>query len=156
MASFIFNKDQVKNQQSLEKICENDSDLQFYPSGDISDIVTVSDEDFNKIKKRSYSIESYDGTNFTWWDEHGSSPVPVEDRDTKEILADYLTFVMKQIDDWLVEFPSHSKTSEWQAYRDYCNNVDVESMTFPLNKSWEEYCSDNGVTFKNLLELPTK
>ena len=156
MASFIFNKDQSKTHQALLNICENDNDLQYYPSNEHADIVTVSNEDFLKVKNCNSSIESYDGTNFTWFDHTASSPVPIEDRDKKEILADYLTSIKDQIDEWLKEFPSHAKTSEWQTYRDYCHNIDLDSLTFPLNKSWEQYCADNSVSYKNILELPSK
>lgn len=157
MASFIFNKDQAKNQSTLYRICESDGDLQYYCSSDVSDIITVSTEDFEKVKNNNCVIESYDGNNFTWFDHvtHVTS-VSVSDRDTKEVLDAHLSSTIKVIDKWLVEFPSHSKTSEWQSYRDYCNNFDVDSITYPLNKTWEQYCSDNSISYKNILELPTK
>lgn len=156
MASFIFNKDQAKNQSTLERICESDDDLQYYPSSDISDIVTVSAEDFAKVKNNNCTIESHDGNNFTWFDHvTHNSPVPVSERDSKENMEFYLSGLIKAIDGWLAVFPSHAKTSEWQSYRDYCNNFDVNSISYPLNKTWEQYCADNSISYKNILELPT-
>tara|TARA_B100000989_G_scaffold298383_1_gene287420 strand:+ start:2372 stop:2845 length:474 start_codon:yes stop_codon:yes gene_type:complete len=156
MASFIFNKDQAKNQSTLERICQSDDDLQYYSSSDVSDIVTVSAEDFAKVKNNNCMIESHDGNNFTWFDHVTyDTSVPVSERDTKEILGVYLSHLVKAIDEWLVEFPSHAKTSEWQSYRDYCNNFDVDSISYPLDKTWEQYCADNSISYKNILELPT-
>jgi len=156
MATFIFNKDEPKTHSTLKRICENDEDLQYYPVSE-SDTVTVNVEDFLKIKNRTHSIVSHDGNNFTWfhhWD--GNTTVPAEERDNKEAMQLYLDAIVEEMDVWLAENPSHVKTTEWQNYRDYCNNIDLNTVTFPLNKSWEEYCSDNSVNYKSIFELPIK
>ena len=41
-------------------------------------------------------------------------------------------------------------------YKNYLEGLDYDSLTYPISTNWEKYCSDNSITFKNLLELPHK
>lgn len=153
MALFYFAKNSEKNSSSLSKILENESDQQYYPSSDVCDIVTVSAEDFKKIKTNEWQITGYDGTNLSFEQPTVNSNVP---EDTQEILERHINSLIKDITVWLTNNPSHAKKTEWENYKNYLNSLDYSSITFPINKTWERYCEDNSIAYKNLLELPNK
>ncbi len=113
----------------------------------------MSIEDFKKIQLQTHTISSYDGSNFVF--EQPSNDLTTEQRETVELVQNNLNNLSNNINIWLEDNNGHAKYSEWSNYKNYIDNVDVASI-LPLNKSWEKYCSDNSITFKNLLELPHK
>lgn len=153
MALFYFAKNSEKNLSNLSKIVENENDQQYYPSSDTCDIVTVSAEDFKKIKTNEWQITGYDGTNLSFEQPTVNSNVP---EDTQEILETHINSLIQAITVWLTDNPLHPKKTEWENYKNYLNSLNYSSITFPINKTWERYCEDNSIAYKNLLELPNK
>ena len=53
--------------------------------------------------------------------------------------------------------PSNSSKSLYSSINDYNNylkNFDYDSLTYPLNKTWEQYCNDNSINYINPLQIP--
>ena len=50
--------------------------------------------------------------------------------------------------------------NDLKTYKEFCENFNATDydgntiMTFPYNKSWEEYCNDNSITFFHTLQIP--
>jgi len=149
MAYFYFNKGQEKINSTLLAIVENSADQVFFHNSESADICEVTTEDFKKIQLDTHFIQSYDGSNFVF------ERYPEVDGETAEDLQNNLNRLIKAIDKWMKENPSHAKYSEWSAYKTYLESVDTASIV-PLGKKWEEYCSDNSIAFKNIMELPHK
>lgn len=154
MAYFYFNSLQPINSASLISIVENNSDQQYYTDQPNVNVIEVNSEDFTKVKSFHSTITSYDGTNFTF--EHVDPVIPVEERGTQETITAYMSDLSSSIAAWLELNADHAKASEWTDYKNYLDNFDVNSVTWPLGLCWEEYCQNNSITYKNLLELPTK
>jgi hypothetical protein len=154
MAYFYFNSLQPTNSQSLISIVENSADKQYYVDQPNVNIIEVTSEDFIKIKSGHSAIVSYDGTNFTFV--HDEPVIPAEERGVQDPIITHHNELSEKIGKWLEDHPEHPKTSEWTSYKNYLDNFDVSSVTWPLGKSWEEYCQDNSISYKSLLELPTK
>lgn len=154
MAYFYFNSLEPTNSQTLISIVENSADQQYYVDQPNVTIIEVNSEDFIKVKSCNSTITSYDGTNFTF--EHDDPVIPAEDRGVQEQITTYHNSLSERINEWLENNSEHSKASEWTSYKNYIDNFDVSSVTWPLGLCWEEYCQNNSITYKNLLELPTK
>ena len=156
MAYFYFIKEEEKNHSSLCAIVENSADQIYYVSSNNADIVEVSTEDFKKLQLGTHHLESYDGSNFVFREEApANSPYPLEQRESEAIVQDSINARIESIQNWLEANVGHDKHTEWSDYKTYLENVNVASI-LPINKSWEKYCSDNSISFKNILELPHK
>ena len=63
--------------------------------------------------------------------------------------------VIKRIDDFLnVGNEDKSLYSAITSYKTYLQNFDYSTMTFPMTKTWEEYCEDNLITYVSPLQIP--
>jgi len=141
MAYFIFNSD-----NNLVKIAANDSDRD---SQNLilsnHSVVTVSNDDFLKAKTGSFVI--YDGTNVTFRDQDS-----LFSNDSH--LQSYFNNVTEAIEEFSKENSDNSLYTDLNNYKEYLENFDVSSVSFPLNKSWEQYCNENSITFYHPLQIP--
>jgi|TARA_Y100000114_G_scaffold157021_1_gene186632 hypothetical protein len=154
MSYFYFVKDQEKNQTTLTSIVENENDQQYHAT-DNMDIVEVSNDDFIKVKTTSYEITGYDGSNFTYF-HHDPTQNPNPNDSNAEFVQNYINSIISEIDKWLALNPSHAKVNEWTTYKNFLSSFDPNSITYPLESSVEQYFQDNSMSYKSLLELPTK
>lgn len=144
MAYIIFNEN-----NELVKIASNasDRDSLHLVLSNLS-VTEVSDIDFLKIKKNMASV-SYDGLTVTVTDFNEANII-----ETQSKLESYLKDIIKYISCYTNTNRNHLMYNEINSYKEYLENFDVNSLTFPLNKSWEEYCSDNSITFYHPLQIP--
>jgi hypothetical protein len=144
MAYIIFNEN-----NELVKIASNasDRDSLHLVLSNLS-VTEVSDIDFLKIKKNMASV-SYDGLTVTVTDFNEANSI-----ETQSKLESYLKDIIKYISYYTNSNKNHLMYNEINSYKEYLENFDVNSLTFPLNKSWEEYCSDNSITFYHPLQIP--
>ena len=155
MSYFYFVKDSDKNQSNLIAIVENQTDQKYFDSDISNDIVEVTNEDFIKVKTSSYEITSYDGSSFSYY-HHEASQNPDPNSSNAEFVSNYINTIIARIDKWLSDFPTHDKANDWTAYKNFLNNFDPNSITYPLESSLEQYFQDNSISYKSLLELPAK
>ena len=143
MAYLIFNE-----QNQLLKIAANNSerDSQNLILSDHS-VVSISDSDFLKVRT-GVTVVSYDGSNVTFTDISDSS---ITDENT-------LKFILKQnikiIEDFLNVNQDNSLYNSVKDYKSTLENFDTSLITFPLNKTWEQYCNENSITFYHPLQIP--
>tara|TARA_R110000796_G_scaffold132230_2_gene247721 strand:- start:2425 stop:2853 length:429 start_codon:yes stop_codon:yes gene_type:complete len=142
MAYIIFN-----NANYLMNIAANDSDMNSLNIvlADNSE-VSVSDTDFLKVKTGTYA--TYDGTNVTLIDqEFLFTNIP----DLKSYLQES---VIKQITQFSQANMDNPLYTDLNNYKEYLENFDYSSVSFPLNISWEKYCEENSITFYHPLQIP--
>jgi hypothetical protein len=141
MAYLIFN-----NNNDLVKIAANDSDRD---SQNLiltqHSVVSVSDSDFLKVRTGA-SFASYDGTNATITE--------AENYFNEESLKKYFENVVSLLNSFLSENMDNSLYVDMNNYKNYLLSFDTSSVTFPLNKSWEEYCNENSIVFYHPLQIP--
>ena len=138
MAYLIFN-----NSNDLVKIAANDSDR------DSQNIVlsdhtveNVSDSDFLKIRT-GVLIATYNGTNVTT-----TEFVVGSESNLQKILNDRIKLLSPFIENNL----NNPLYNSLNSYKEYLENFNISSITLPLNKTWEEYCNENSITFYHPLQ----
>ena len=143
MAYLIFN-----HRNNLVKIAANDSDRD---SQNIvlsnHSVVNVSDDDFLRVKTNVVEV-SYDGTNVTYTD--------VTDNyfSDENVLQSYLNDIKQSISSFLDVNRDHSLHDSLMAYYSDLDHFDMSSISFPMDKTWEQYCNENSITFYHPLQIP--
>jgi len=141
MAYLIFNGNE------LYKIAANDTEKDKLHLNDSYDVQTISDTDFNNVRLNK-KIVSYDGTTITYTDETWKFP------DEENLKAYVLVSVKSACEDYLnVNESTDPQYSEVKTYFQLIENFDFGSITYSLDKSWEEYCNDNSITFLHPLQI---
>lgn len=142
MSYLIFNSD-----NNIVKIASNDSDRdsQNIVLSDHS-VVSVSDSDFLKIRT-DVAIATYDGTNVTITD---TGNITFDEATLKFIFKN----LIKTITAFLENNQSNSLYVGINNYKEYLENFDTSTLTFPVDKGWEEYCKENSITFYHPLQIP--
>ena len=133
MAYFIF------QQNNLQSIAANETDKNSLPIANTYVVKEVSDSDFLKVKKQiavaSLSGDNVVVTDFVSYNGHN---------DENDLRNYHTNNVIKRIDDFLnVGNEDKSLYSAITSYKTYLQNFDYSTMTFPMTKTWEEYCEDN-------------
>ncbi|SRR5210317_1318517 len=146
MAYFIFNND-----NDIVNISANDADRDSL-NINLTDYIVkdVSDSDFNKLKLESHLV-SFDGTNVSFTDREIST---FSNFGTKEEIDEKISLIKIKLKNFLSNNSGHSKYTECENYYNYLNSLDTSTLTFPLNKTWEQYCSDNSISFIHTLQIP--
>ena len=151
MAIFIFDKNTNGVSHPLYRMAASQSDFDNNKSlvDEHYDIITVSDDDFNNVKKgikevasRTDNTVSYSDCSFLYND--GAS------------LQKHINAVTETLDEWLKDNSSKPMHANVQAYRDYINSLDVNSIITaesPLETSLEAYVESQGQTAFHPLQL---
>ena len=146
MSYFIFNKSEGFG--SLYKIQENLSDMN-YVNIQKSDYKIIEDtqENFNFVK---YGLKdaACQNNNLILTDS------PVQIFKNKEYLQQNISILTSQINQFLEWNSNHPLYSRWNSYKNQINNLDLNSITYPLNKSLAKYFNDLGQPSYNILQLP--
>ena len=66
----------------------------------------------------------------------------------------YIDNLKYQIKNFTDNNPNHPLFSRWTNYYTQLNNLNLDSVTYPLNKSLEQYFDDLGQPSYNILQLP--
>lgn len=124
---------------------KNDLNLDFSSCTSIE----ISSDDFNNIKKGLVHYEiSGDSVSFT------------TDPDPGFLNEEFLRGHIEPIKDKLKLFTkvktNSSKILHTAAvnYLNVLNSVDFSTITFPLQKTWEQHCEDNSIEYLNVLQIP--
>jgi hypothetical protein len=148
MAYFIFQKNSDNIPGNIYRIAENQSDLNNLNIEQSSyKIIEDSQENFNSVKYGTKNILTYNGNNVIYQDQAISYS-------TKESLLNYIKNTKDIISIYLNSNINHSLYSRWNNYYSQLNNLNLDSITYPLNKSLEQYLNDLGQTSYNTLQLP--
>jgi len=139
----------VNDQNCVYKIAENDTDKNnlnctFPPYTTIN----ISDADFLKVKQNLADISISDGS-ATFTDR-----IDPDRSITEEDVKDQHKNIIKCIRQFLRYNPSNPFYTSCQNYCNYLETLDYSSITFPLNKTWEQYCEDNSIAYFHPLQIP--
>jgi|TARA_R100001530_G_C4314651_1_gene154000 hypothetical protein len=169
MAKYIIFTNQPDLENSCVGIAEDETARDAIVRGTPYKVITLSDSDFNNIKKglsrpisfNSSDVVTYkdvspatmnanilenDGRDPPW--EVGKSYYEEKD------LQDYIASLIAPIGPFLENNSGNSQYAAWSDYRNTLENFDTSSLTYPMTQTWEEYCDANGIAYKNLLQLP--
>jgi|TARA_R100000329_G_C7596609_1_gene211566 hypothetical protein len=112
---------------------------------------TISDDEFNKIKKNTAVLNFVNNT------------ISVVDFDINQSFADadalkrYHATIKPLINDFLEPSTGNDTKSLHNSIQSYSNTLesfDYSSITYPLDKSWEQYCEENSITYVHPLQIP--
>ena len=144
MAYFIF----LKNSNDLSKIAENQIDLD---NLNIEDehfkTIEVSQSDFDAVKYQTKLVNKLDGNTVIY------SDTSVNFADKPE-LSSYIDIVKIQINHFLYNNKNDIHFQKWNDYRKQLSSLDLNSITYPLNMSLEQYFNQQNKPSLNPLQLP--
>ena len=136
-----------KNTNEIYKICE-DSDLNllnldasFYTEKDLTDAQFLD-------AKRSLKFPTLSDGNLVMQD-LAFGGIKDAERFTKNISSK-----IKIMDDFLNNNEGHSWHAGVTAYKEALLAIDTSTITFPYEKTLEQYCEDNSKTYYHPLQIP--
>jgi hypothetical protein len=148
MAYFVFGKNLDNITNTLYRIASNQSDLNnLNIDQSIYKIIEDNDSNFNSVKFSLKKVLKYDQNNITYVDINQVFKV-------KEDLNGYLLNIKNQIKTFLDNNSNHPLFSLWNDYLIQLNSLNLNNISFPLNKSLEKYFDDLGQTSLNPLQIP--
>lgn len=106
----------------------------------------ISNSDFQLIKNNTKYAELH-GDTVSYTDK-------VVDFEDANALRSYLNQIKSELNSSIEGRPSNPMVTALSSYKDYIDTFDVNSLTYPLGKSWEKYCEDNSITYFNTLQIP--
>ena len=133
---------------TLYKVAENQSDLNNLniTQADYK-IIEDSQFNFNLIKFGNKFPFKYNSNTITYVDQTISYI-------TKESLSSYVNQYKNLIKQFTDNNPNHPLFNTWNNYYSQLNNLNLDSITYPLNKSLEQYFNDLGQPSLHVLQLP--
>jgi hypothetical protein len=148
MSFFIFLKNLDNSNGTIYRIAENQSDLNYINIIQTDyKIIEDSQSNFNLVKYKNKLPEKYNSNNIVYIDQTIVFTI-------KEELQGYVTNFKNQIKQFTDNNPNHPLFSLWNNYYTQLNNLNLDNITYPLNKSLEQYFNDLGQTSLNPLQLP--
>ncbi len=159
MSYFIFSKNFENLDGSIYKIAENEFDLNNLNiiKSDYK-IIEDSQINFDAVKYGTKSIIKYNNNTITYVD---TSILFVDDtkdglvvKSGKEFLKEYISNYKISIKQFTDNNPNHPLLSRWNDYYNQLNSLNLDNITYPLNKSLEKYFNDVGQPSLNPLQLP--
>ncbi len=148
MSYFIFGANLDNVSGTLYKIAENQSDfnnLNITPS--VYKVVEDSEFNFNLVKLGSKIADKYNNNTITYID------VTISFYNKNE-LQNYVNNFKKEIKIFTDNNPNHPLFNRWNDYYNQLNSLNLNTITYPLNKSLEQYFNDLGQPLYNILQIP--
>jgi hypothetical protein len=148
MSYFVFAKNFDNVSGSIYKIAENQSDLNnLNITQTIYKIIEDSEANFNLVKLGTKFPDKYNNNTITYIDQINSF-------NNKNQLQNYVNDFKKQIKEFTDNNPNHSLFDRWNNYHNQLNNLNLDTITYPLNKSLEQYFKDQNQNLLNPLQIP--
>ena len=148
MSYFIFTKNLDNIDGTIFKIAENQFDLNnlIINQNDYK-IIEDSQLNFNLVKLGDKFIQKYNNNVISYVDE----TVVFQN---KQQLQNYLNYFKDKIKQFTDNNPSHPLLTRWDNYYNQLNNFNLDSITYPLNKSLQKHFNDLGQPSYSILQLP--
>lgn len=148
MYYFIFSKNLNNISGTLYKIAENQNDLNNL-NIIVSDykIIQESETNFNNVKYGTKKIISYNNDTISFEENTNSYT-------NKQKLKEHIDVQKEKITEFLINNKNHLLYDRWNNYYNQLNNLNLDTITFPLNKSLEQHFNDLGQPSLNILQLP--
>ena len=146
MAYFIFNTDGFITKIAADDVEKNKLNI----TESVYDIRTVSTEDFNNVRLSLGEAKMVDNVPTVIL----KSALPVAPGADGSLNIKTQT-ELEAVSPIVEDCTDHPNYSDYVSYKNYLNNFDASSLTYPLtDTSWEEYCDNNSITFYHPLQLP--
>jgi len=149
MAYFIFLKNADNINNTLYRIAENQSDLNNLNIDQNNyKIIEDSQVNFDLVKYGQKYVEKYSNDIISYNDISYEFPF------NKDQLNKYIQSVISEIKKFLNNNLNHPLYNRWN---DYCNQLqsfNLDSVTYPLSKSLEQYFKDQNLPSLNPLQIP--
>ena len=158
MSYFIFQKNSDNIVGTICFIAENNSDLNNL-NIILSDykIIEDSQSNFDAVKYVKKTVLKYNNNVITYFDLENSEMEPGTTTryfKTKEQLKNYIDNFKYRIKTFTDNNLNHPLYDRWSNYYNQLNNLNLDSITYPLDKSLEQYFNDLGQPSLNILQLP--
>ena len=148
MSYFIFLKNLDNIDGTLYRIAENQADLNnLNITQSTYKIIEDSQFNFNSVKFGTKIPEKYSNDIITYMDQ----TILFNDKNELQV---YVNNVKKQIKEFANNNPNHPLFNRWNDYYNQLNSLNLNTITYPLNKSLEQYFNDLGQPSYNILQLP--
>jgi len=148
MSYFIFLKDVDNIDGTIYKIAENQSDLNnLNISQSVYKIIEDSQSNFDFVKYGNKVPIKYNNNSIIYVDQTISFL-------NKEKLQKFIMDLKKTIKQFIDNNPNHLLLNRWKDYSNQLSSLNLDSITYPLNKSLEQYFSDLGQPSYSILQLP--
>lgn len=148
MYFFIFLKNFDNKSGSLYRIAENQNDLNNLNiiQSDYK-IIQVTEENFNAIKYQTKMADKYNNDEIFYINQFTKFL-------NKEQLQNYIEVLSNKIQIFLDNNLNHPYYNQWNNYKNQLNNLNLNNITYPLNKSLEQHFNDLGQPSYSILQLP--
>ena len=148
MAFIICLKDFDNKSGSFVKIAENQNDLNNSNINQLDyKILEVSQENFNAIKYKTKIVDKYNNDEIFYLNQSMKFLNKTE-------LQKFIDGSCFTIQNFLVNNSNHPYYNQWNNYKNQLKNLNLNNITYPLNKSLEQYFNDLGQPSYNILQLP--
>jgi hypothetical protein len=147
MAYFIFlNLNNIEG--TLHKIAETENDLNNLNiiKSDYK-IIEDTQENFDAIKLGTKDVVKFNNNLITYLDK-------TVVYSNKELLKNYVENFKKSITSFKDNNLNNPSFNLWNNYYNQLNSLNLNSISYPLNKSLEQYFKDQGQTSLSPLQLP--
>jgi hypothetical protein len=149
MAYFIFLNNTDNVESTLYRIAENQSDLNNLNINlSTYKIIEDSQSNFESVKYGTKEIIKYNNNTITYAD---TSPISIEKKKDLELLIDSYK---KNIQSFIKYNPNHPLLNRWNNYYNQLNSSNLDSITYPFNKTLEKHFNDLGQPSLHPLQLP--
>ena len=148
MSFFIFLKNFDNKSGSFYKIVENQNYLNNLNINQ-SDYKIIEDtqENFNAVKYQTKTVDKYNNDEIFYV----NNSIKFLD---KQKLQEYVSILSIQIQFFLDNNLNHPYYNQWNNYKNQLNNLNLNNITYPLNKSLEQHFNDLGQPSYSILQLP--
>ena len=147
MSFFIFQKNNYAI-QSLYKIAENNDDLNCLNIIQNDYIIKEDSQlNFEAVKLGTKKIEGFQNNQIIYIDY-------IINFNSKIELKNYIDNFLGLIENFKKNNSSHKLFDRWNNYYNQLNSLNLNNITYPLNKSLEQHLKDSNQPFFNILQLP--
>jgi hypothetical protein len=147
MSYFIFTRDCDNLEGTLYKVAENQYDLNNLNINQ-NDYKIISDtqENFNSVKFGNKYAIKYNDSTIIYTDQTNIF--------NKNTLSSYVENFKNNIKNFTNNNPNNPLLNRWNDYYNQLNSLNLDSITYPLNVSLEQYFNDLGQSSLSPLQLP--
>tara|TARA_R110000868_G_scaffold211616_1_gene461663 strand:- start:1305 stop:1748 length:444 start_codon:yes stop_codon:yes gene_type:complete len=139
------------NENKLVGMADNDNDRDNYTGIELLKAITISDADYLKVKNTEAIIGDYDAVN----SQHTVEDIEIVPIENADELNNHLESIKVRLNSFL-KIPANQPKLIWTRcndYNTYLKSLDTTSLTYPINSTWEKYCSDNSIVYMNSLQI---
>jgi len=139
------------NENKLVGMADNDNDRDNYTGIELLKAITISDADYLKVKNTEAIIGDYDAVN----SQHTVEDIVIVPIENADELNNHLESIKVRLNSFL-KIPANQPKLIWTRcndYNTYLKSLDTTSLTYPINSTWEKYCSDNSIVYMNSLQI---